>query len=294
VLDPGLWLSFGAVAVILAVVAGRRAPAGKLSRTLLRIQAALFVGLLVCTAAWFGRVSLVAPLANLLAVPWFSILVVPPALAGVALSWLSPALGGLLLLFAAQATEFGLAAIELAAGCPWRRAGCPRRACWRSARPASARRGACCPGRRRAARWRPCCSRRCCSAGRRPWRTGNTSCGCSTSATASPCWSAPGHRALLYDAGPSWPGGDAAAWTVLPAMRALAVNRLDALVVSHGHADHMGGVGSVLAGRIPARRSGAASARSATTTGPAARAYPGTGTVCGSASCTRRRASRAG
>jgi competence protein ComEC len=55
---------------------------------------------------------------------------------------------------------------------------------------------------------------------------------------------------LLYDAGPSWPGGDAAAWTVLPAMRALGVRRLDALVISHGHADHQGGVRSVR-GRFP-------------------------------------------
>ena len=34
---------------------------------------------------YHGRVSLVAPFANLLAVPWFSLFVVPPALAGVAI-----------------------------------------------------------------------------------------------------------------------------------------------------------------------------------------------------------------
>jgi competence protein ComEC len=52
---------------------------------------------------------------------------------------------------------------------------------------------------------------------------------------------------MLYDAGPSWPGGDAAQWSVLPALSALGVRRIDALMISHGHADHSGGAGSVLA-----------------------------------------------
>jgi competence protein ComEC len=245
VLDPGLWLSFGAVAVILAVVAGRRAPAGKV-RTLLRIQAALFVGLLVCTAAWFGRVSLVAPLANLFAVPWFSILVVPPALAGVALSWLSPALGGLLLLFAAQATEFGLVGIGLAAALPMASRWVPAPgmlavgaagigAAWcLLPRPA--------PGRALA----PLLFAPLLLGGPPPLAYGEYELRVFDVGHGLAVLVRTRHRALLYDAGPSWPGGDAAAWTVLPAMRALAVNRLGALVVSHGHADHMGGVGSVL------------------------------------------------
>jgi competence protein ComEC len=245
VLDPGLWLSFGAVAVILAVVAGRRAPAGKV-RTMLRIQAALFVGLLVCTAAWFGRVSLVAPLANLFAVPWFSVLVVPPALAGVALSWLSPALGGLLLLFAAQATGLGLAAIGLASELPMASRWVPA--------PGMLAIGAAGIG----AAWcllpRPAPGRALAplllaplllggppslAQGEYELRVFDVGHGLAVLVRTR-------NRALLYDAGPSWPGGDAAAWTILPAMRALALHRLDALVVSHGHADHMGGVRSVL------------------------------------------------
>ena len=245
VLDPGLWLSFGAVAVILAVVAGRRAPAGKV-RTMLRIQAALFVGLLVCTAAWFGRVSLVAPLANLFAVPWFSILVVPPALAGVALSWLSPALGGLLLAFAAQATGLGLAAIELAAGLPMASRWVPAPdmlavgaagigAVWcLLPRPA--------PGRVLA----PLLFAPLLLGGPPSLAQGEYELRVFDVGHGLAVLVRTRNRALLYDAGPSWPGGDAAAWTILPAMRALAVNRLDALVVSHGHADHMGGVRTVL------------------------------------------------
>jgi len=245
VLDPGLWLSFGAVATILFVVAGRRAPAGRVMM-LLRIQAALAVGLLVCTVAWFGRVSLVAPLANLFAVPWFSVMVVPPALAGVALSWLMPLPAEWLLKFAAEATRLALVVIEHVARIP------------------SASRGMVAPGvgalllAAAGAAW-------CLLPRPAPGRA------VAPLLFAPLLFAAPpalpqgafelrifdvGHglaalvrtrgRAMLYDAGPSWPGGDAAAWTLLPAMRALGVRRLDALFISHGHADHAGGAGSVL------------------------------------------------
>jgi competence protein ComEC len=249
VLDPGLWLSFGAVAVILAVVAGRRAPAGKL-RMMLRIQAALGVGLLACSVAWFGRVSLVAPLANLLAVPWFSILVVPSALAGVVAGWLSPTLGGWLLAFAAQATELALHAIGFAAALPqasrgMAAAGAPAvvlagigTAWCLLPRPA--------PGRLLAPLlFAPLllASAPGLPPGAFELRIFDIGHGLAVLVRTR-------ERVLLYDAGPSWPGGDAAAWTVLPAMRALGVRRLDALVVSHGHADHKGGVRSVR-GRFP-------------------------------------------
>jgi competence protein ComEC len=54
-------------------------------------------------------------------------------------------------------------------------------------------------------------------------------------------------RALLYDTGPAWTNGAAAEWTVLPALRALGVRHLDAVVLSHGHADHVGGLDSIRA-----------------------------------------------
>lgn len=249
VLDPGLWLSFGAVAAIIAVVAGRKAPPRRIT-ALLRIQAALAIGLLACTVAWFGRVSLVAPAANLLAVPWFSLLVVPPALAGVVLSWILPTPGGWLLQFAAAATELGLQAIEQAASLPLASRAMPAPglpalllalagACWSLApRPA--------PGRFLA----PLLFAPLFTAGAAPLPPGgfelrvfDVGHGLSVLVRTR------GH-AMLYDAGPSWPGGDAAAWTVLPALQALGLERLDKLVVSHGHADHAGGADSVLA-RFP-------------------------------------------
>ena len=55
--------------------------------------------------------------------------------------------------------------------------------------------------------------------------------------------------AVLVDAGAAWPHGpDYGAFSVLPALRALGVRRLDLAVLSHGDLDHRGGLPSVLRG----------------------------------------------
>jgi len=61
-------------------------------------------------------------------------------------------------------------------------------------------------------------------------------------------------HALVYDAGPSWPGGDAGQGVVLPSISALGLGTLDALVVSHGDNDHAGGAGAIVAAYPVARR----------------------------------------
>lgn len=91
-LGAGFWLSFGAVAIILAATTGRPAQRGPLPW--LRIQALVGLGMLPATAVWFGHLPLLSPLANLLAVPWVSLLVVPPVLGGVALEPLAPSWSG--------------------------------------------------------------------------------------------------------------------------------------------------------------------------------------------------------
>jgi competence protein ComEC len=53
-------------------------------------------------------------------------------------------------------------------------------------------------------------------------------------------------HALLYDAGPGGPRGpDAGETVVVPALHALGVRKLDTLLVSHGDADHAGGMPAV-------------------------------------------------
>jgi competence protein ComEC len=61
----------------------------------------------------------------------------------------------------------------------------------------------------------------------------------------------PGGHWVLVDAGPASPGSDAGRSVVVPFLRRHGVERLDALILSHAHADHLGGAASVLE-RIPA------------------------------------------
>lgn len=101
VLTPGFWLSFLAVAAILIGVAslleGQRA-----IRTFVATQAAVSIALVPVTVPLFGSVSLVAPLANLFAIPLFSGILVPGILLAIAIGGLAPAMGAWLLQVVAQ------------------------------------------------------------------------------------------------------------------------------------------------------------------------------------------------
>ncbi len=81
VLAPGFWLSFGAVAMIFYVTTNRP---GKLNlwSAAVKTQVAVTLGLLPMTLALFQEVSVVSPLANAVAIPVVSWLVVPLTLLG--------------------------------------------------------------------------------------------------------------------------------------------------------------------------------------------------------------------
>lgn len=80
-LSPGFWLSFGAVALIFYGMRGRVETRGlwwKWGRT----QWIVCLGLMPASLAIFGMVSLVAPIVNIIAIPWVSFTVVPLGLLG--------------------------------------------------------------------------------------------------------------------------------------------------------------------------------------------------------------------
>ncbi|MEJ2522892.1 MAG: ComEC/Rec2 family competence protein, partial [Gammaproteobacteria bacterium] len=244
VLDPGLWLSFGAVAIIGWVLAGRVAAPPR-ARAVLRLQAALSLAMVSLAAPWFGQVSLVSPVANLLAVPWFSLVVVPTTLAGAAVINLWGPAGEILLQLAARATAVALPALEWLGGLPWAALPVPATPGWASVCAAAGVAWLCLP-RPAPGRWLGACLLAPVLVGGNDGMARgefeilvlDVGQGLSTVIRTA-------RHTVLFDAGPRWPGGDAGRSTVVPALRALGVQRLDVLVLSHGDSDHAGGGGSV-------------------------------------------------
>jgi competence protein ComEC len=84
VLSAGFWLSFAGVGWLMWCLPGSVGTgAGGAGRTFVRAQAVALVGLLPLTVWFFGQASLPGPVANLVAVPVISLVVVPLALAGI-------------------------------------------------------------------------------------------------------------------------------------------------------------------------------------------------------------------
>ncbi|TNF37448.1 MAG: DNA internalization-related competence protein ComEC/Rec2, partial [Gammaproteobacteria bacterium] len=104
VLSPGFWFSFIAVAVIVYAFHGRIGQHRKLMQWS-RLQWTLALFLFPLTLFLFQQASLVAPLANLILVPWVSFLVVPPLLLALPLFWIWPMAGDISLQLASMALD---------------------------------------------------------------------------------------------------------------------------------------------------------------------------------------------
>lgn len=93
-LDRGFWLSFAAVAVLLLIFSGRLgAPSAVIA--LLLAQCAVFVGLWPILAAMDQAPAALGWLANLVAIPWLSLVVMPVLMLGALVTALVPALAPL-------------------------------------------------------------------------------------------------------------------------------------------------------------------------------------------------------
>ena len=246
VLGAGFWLSFFGVAWLLWCLPGAiRRPV----RDLVSAQGVASLGLLPLSVVLFGQASLVGPFANLLAVPWWSLVVVPLALLGTALETWQAGWGEWPWRLAAWCFQHSWTLFEALARSDV--------ALWWLAEPRwfalplallgafwlLLPRGL--PGRSLAwLLWLPLLwpSRNLPVPGEAELQVLDVGQGLSILVrTAS--------HALLYDMGPAVPEGfDAGERVVLPALHALGVRRLDVAVVSHGDGDHAGGFEAVKRG----------------------------------------------
>jgi len=240
-LQAGFWLSFAGVAWLLWCLPAQGGQ-GRLLAGFLSAQGVATVGLLPLGAILFNQASLAGPLANLLAIPWWSLVVVPLALLGTVLEALGQGAGGWAWRWAAACFDPSWTLFErLAQG---------RYALWwlpeaRDHALPLALLGAFwlllprgLPGRGLALLlWLPLLHppRELPPAGGVELHVLDVGQGLSVLVRTR-------HHALLYDAGPAVRDGyDAGERAVLPALRALGVARLDRVVISHGDQDHAGG-----------------------------------------------------
>jgi competence protein ComEC len=239
-LTAGFWLSFGAVGLLLYIGVGRvgKMPAWK---SAVRAQAAITLGLIPLMLILFQQISIVSPLANAVAIPVVTFLVVPLTLASIALPWDG------LLIAAHQIFAWVALLLEALSGLP--------DAVWQQHAPSAwaallgalgvlwllAPRGV--PGRAFGMVW------------------------LAPLFVLLPLTPAPGAfqmtvldvgqglavliqthaHAMLYDTGPRFnESADAGNRIIAPTLRALGVARLDGVVVSHQDSDHSGGALSIL------------------------------------------------
>ncbi len=118
VMDGGFWLSFGAVAAILFGMSARSGAGGwwwRWGRVHVLVTIALAPALLLL----FQQLPLASPLANFIAVPWISLIVVPLVLIGTALLMLLPTIGAAVLQFAAFLLELLWPLLDAVAAADW-------------------------------------------------------------------------------------------------------------------------------------------------------------------------------
>jgi competence protein ComEC len=242
-LAPGFWLSFAGVAWLMWCLPNANGPAW---RQFLSAQGAATLGLLPLTVLLFGQASLAGPFANLVAIPWWSLVVVPLSLAGTGLEAMHAGWGSWAWRAAAWCFDLSWTGFSVL--------GQSRFALWwlpeaRWFAVPLALLGAfwlllprAVPGKALAALlWLPLLwpDRQLPAVGEVELMVVDVGQGLSVLVRTQ-------RHALLYDAGPAvLDGFDAGERAVVPALRALGVARLDRVVLGHGDSDHAGGFEAV-------------------------------------------------
>jgi competence protein ComEC len=246
VLATGWWLSFWAVSMIFYNTSGRFGDNG-LWYKLTRLHIMLAVGMLPLLLVCYQQASLVAPLANIIAVPWVSLLVVPTALVGTLLLFISTTAGELVLNLATGLMDTLWPCLTWLAGLDFALLNQHQPLSW-TLLPAIAGLSLLFAPRGFPGKWLGLVLLLPMLAAGPPapalgdvWLTLlDVGQGLSTVVRTR------GHT-LVYDAGPSYsPGFDTGRTVVVPYLRSQGVVRIDKLVVSHGDNDHIGGVPSLL------------------------------------------------
>jgi len=242
VTSAGFWLSFAAVAALIGLLE-TTATGWEALRRFIRAQAAVSVVLAPVLVSAFGGIPLVGPLANAVAIPLFSFLLLPATLFGLVLLVTAPGL----------AERFWrMLALLLDRAWPWLEG--------LAALPGSVLRPPAAPGWLLLAALAATLAA--VSVPGKPARALAAVLLATLLSRPAPA-PAPGHfelvvldvgqglaavvrtasRTLVFDTGPRWRGGGtAAAVTLVPFLRSAGVVAVDTVVVSHDDADHAGGL----------------------------------------------------
>lgn len=247
VLAAGFWLSFGAVAVIAYALAGRLRKPHWL-REAITTQWAVSLGLVPLLLVMFQQVSIISPLANALAIPAISLIVVPVTLLGAILpiDWI--------LLIAYQAIHICMMALEWMASSSlsvWQQQAPPF---WTLPLAIAGVLWILLP-RGFPMRWLGIIGLLpmfLIQANRPPdgaMRVSVLDVGQGLAVVVNTK-----EHTLLYDTGPRYSSqSDSGSRVIVPYLRAIGVRQLDSLVVSHDDNDHSGGLVSILS-QMPVRK----------------------------------------
>jgi competence protein ComEC len=247
VLSAGFWLSFGAVAVISLLLLGRFQTLGYWQATW-AIGWRVALGLSPLLLLFFGSVSVLAPIANLIAVPVVSIVVVPASLLGVVLSSVSESLAAVAFELASSVLTAVMWYLERLSALPFSTLSAPRPAIWVILASSAgvllllSPKGI--PGR-----WLgiimllPAVFPRIADVAHGTARITVLDVGQGLSSVIETA-----HHTLVFDTGIRLsPKFDMGSSVLVPYLRSRAIKQVDTLVLSHTDADHIGGAQSLLA-----------------------------------------------